>query len=105
MAQRQRDVERQRRAFSDRVRDLRTKAGLSQEALADVAALHRTYEGSVERGERNISLDNIYVMAKALGVPAASLLTADSASLRLGSGLPVGPGLSQAPRPPHDKGR
>ena len=75
MGQRSRDVNRHRRAFGDRVRELRSAAGLSQEALADVAGLHRTYVGSVERGERNISLDNIYALAKALKVPASSLLT------------------------------
>jgi transcriptional regulator with XRE-family HTH domain len=42
--------------------------------LADLAGLHRTYVGSVERGERNISIDNIERLARALGVTAASLL-------------------------------
>ncbi|PWJ47881.1 DNA-binding transcriptional regulator, XRE-family HTH domain [Quadrisphaera granulorum] len=63
-----------RRAFGLRVRTLREPLALSQEDLADQAGLHRTYVGSVERGERNISLDNIYRLAKALGVHPADLL-------------------------------
>jgi transcriptional regulator with XRE-family HTH domain len=58
------------------LRRLREGLGLSQEALADRAGLHRTYVGSVERGERNISIDNIERLAHALGVSAASLLEA-----------------------------
>lgn len=60
--------------FGSQVRALRTAAGLSQEALADRADLHRTYIGSVERGERNVSLGNLYALADALGVRVERLL-------------------------------
>jgi transcriptional regulator with XRE-family HTH domain len=48
---------------------------MSQEQLAELADLHRTYVGSVERGERNISIDNIEALAKALKKTCADLLT------------------------------
>lgn len=60
--------------FGLRVRSTRTAAGLSQEQLAHLAGLHRTYVGSVERGERNISLLNILTLATVLGVDAGSLV-------------------------------
>jgi transcriptional regulator with XRE-family HTH domain len=63
-----------RKLFSSRLRQLRQVKGLSQEELADVAGLHRTYVGSVERGERNISIDNMDCLAKALGVDITELL-------------------------------
>ena len=53
----------------------RAARGISQEQLADLAGLHRTYVGSVEREERNVSLDNIERLAKALGVDVSVLLT------------------------------
>lgn len=52
----------------------RQALGLSQEQLADKAGLHRTYIGSVERGERNLALGNVYALADALNVPVADLL-------------------------------
>ena len=53
---------------------MRTSAGLSQEELADRAGLHRTYISSVERARRNVSLENIFQIAEALGTTAARLL-------------------------------
>lgn len=64
----------QRKAFGARVRELRKEIGLSQEGLAHEAGLDRSYMGQVERGKRNITLDNIYRIAEALGVEAGSLL-------------------------------
>ena len=61
-------------AFGERVRELRLQRGLSQEALAERCGLHRTYIGSVERGERNVSLQNIVRIAHALDVAASGLL-------------------------------
>lgn len=55
---------------------LRERASLSQEALAHICGLHRTYVGSVERGERNVSLLNIQVLAGALNVAASELIRA-----------------------------
>lgn len=60
--------------FAESMRRRRLEAGLSQEALADRCGLHRTYVGSVERGERNISIDNMEAIAVALGCDPADLL-------------------------------
>ena len=54
--------------FAENIKRFRQKQGLSQEALADLAGLHRTYVGAVERGERNITLINANKIAEALGV-------------------------------------
>jgi transcriptional regulator with XRE-family HTH domain len=68
------------RAFGIALRLFRQRAGLSQDALADIAGLHRTYVGSVERGERNVSLLNIHVLAGALQISASELIrTAEEA--------------------------
>ena len=61
------------------LRLLRGERGLSQEALADLAGLHRTYVGSIERSERNVSLDNIQRLAASLDVTVARLLTEQAA--------------------------
>jgi len=55
------------------VRALRTNSGFSQEELAERAGVHRTYIGSVERGERNVSLVNLANIAAALGITLSKL--------------------------------
>jgi transcriptional regulator with XRE-family HTH domain len=62
-----------RNAFGKQVRELRQAQGYSQESFADVVGLHRTYIGSIERGEQNVSIDNIARLAKALKVPISTL--------------------------------
>ena len=54
--------------FGKNVRQFRLSQGLSQDALAEKAGLHRTYIGAVERGERNITLINAEKIANALGI-------------------------------------
>jgi transcriptional regulator with XRE-family HTH domain len=68
--------------FGANVRDLRVRAGITQEVLAERSGLHRTYVGSLERGERNVSLLNIYVLASALGCRPASLFDDGDTSQR-----------------------
>jgi transcriptional regulator with XRE-family HTH domain len=57
-----------------RVRDLRLALGYSQEQLAEQAKIHRTYVGSLERGERNVALINIVRLAEALEVDPSVLV-------------------------------
>jgi transcriptional regulator with XRE-family HTH domain len=59
--------------FGSRLRELRRERGLSQEAFAHEVGLDRSYVGGIERGERNVSLENICLIAAALGVPPAEL--------------------------------
>ncbi len=56
------------------IREIRLSLNLSQEKLADLCGIHRTYLSDVERGNRNISIDNIEKIAKALDVLPATLL-------------------------------
>ena len=62
-----------REAFGRQVRHLRYELDLSQEMLAERAGLHRTYVSSLERGQRNVGLDNILRLAKALDVAPGAL--------------------------------
>ncbi len=64
--------------FGRRVRQLRKAKGVSQEAFAHEIKIDRSYFGSIERGERNVSLDNICLIAKGLGVAPAELLRFDA---------------------------
>lgn len=73
-----------RKAFGDRVREARHGRTISQEELALRVGLDRSYIGQVERGERNISLENIYKIAEGLGVPPGSLISELNQSLDLG---------------------
>ena len=59
--------------FGNRVRKLRKSKGWSQEEFADQCGLHRTYIGAIERGERNVSLNNIHAIAKALDISVKDL--------------------------------
>ena len=59
--------------FGDRVRELRKTQGISQEAFAASCGLDRTYIGGIERGERNVALKNIEVIANALGISISQL--------------------------------
>ncbi len=61
--------------FGKKVREERLKQGLSQEKLAARAGVHRTYIGMIERAEKNITLENIEKVAKALKLNINELLT------------------------------
>jgi len=57
------------------IRTFREEKSLSQEEFADICGLHRTYVGSVERGERNVTLSTLEVFASVMGVSVPQLLT------------------------------
>lgn len=59
--------------FGQKIKELRMRMGLSQEALAERAFVHRTYIGMIERAEKNITLSNIKKIAKALNVSISEL--------------------------------
>ncbi len=64
--------------FGDRIRYLRTQENLSQEQLSYITGFHRTYIGMIERGERNISLTNMAVFAKAFKLTVDELIRFDN---------------------------
>ena len=61
------------RKFGERVRELRKSQGYSQESFAAACSLDRTYLGGIERGERNVVLRNILVIARTLGISVSEL--------------------------------
>lgn len=68
------DRERVLKKFGRSLADLRQQAGLTQEELAARSGLHRTYVGSVERGERNPTVTSVVAIAKGLGCPVSRLM-------------------------------
>lgn len=64
-----------RNILATNIRTLRSQLGVSQEELADLCGLHRTYVGAIERAERNVTLSTLEVFSKALGVSVPDLLT------------------------------
>ena len=75
-----------RQLFSQNVRKARLVKGLSQEDLAELASLHRNYVGGVERGERNISIDNMEKLARALGSTIAKLVPGSASAAKSSKG-------------------
>ncbi|MAM29804.1 MAG: transcriptional regulator [Flavobacteriaceae bacterium] len=69
--------------FGSRIRQLRTALKLSQEQLSFITGFHRTYIGMIERGERNISLTNIAIFAKAFDMTIDQLLKFDNSQVLL----------------------
>ena len=69
------NLESAQKKLGEVIRRKRVELGFSQEALADECGVHRTYMGSIERGERNISLLNILRVAKVLGMKTSDLLS------------------------------
>lgn len=69
-----------RKVLAENIRSLRAGRELSQEQLADLCGLHRTYVGAIERAERNVTLSTLEVFAKALGVSVSHLLNRNSSS-------------------------
>lgn len=68
------DDQRFLRRLGDRIRELRIARGLSQAELGERCELHRTFIGSVERGERNLAILNLRLIARTLRVPLSELL-------------------------------
>lgn len=60
--------------FGNKVRTERKKQNMSQEEFADLVGVHRTYIGMIERGEKNITLENIGKIANSLKIPISKLL-------------------------------
>lgn len=76
MGSRRKQVESARDRIARHMRARRDLLGISQERLAEMAEVHRTYIGSIERSERNVSIDNVERIAHVLGLDIVDLLAA-----------------------------
>jgi transcriptional regulator with XRE-family HTH domain len=63
------------KALGQRIRELRSEQGYSQESFADHCGVHRTFMGTIERGESNLSFSNLVKVAEGLGITLAQLLS------------------------------
>ena len=71
-----------RLTFARNIRMVRIHAGISQERMAAEAGLDRAFVGTLERGQRNVSIDNVELIAKAIGMPAHELMNPELPQLR-----------------------
>ena len=69
------EVEEILKVLGQRIRELRVKQGYSQESFADHCGVHRTFMGTIERGESNLSFSNLVKIARGLGITLARLLS------------------------------
>jgi len=63
------------KALGQRIRELRAKQGYSQESFADLCGVHRTFMGTIERGESNLSFQNLVKVSQALGITLSQLVS------------------------------
>jgi transcriptional regulator with XRE-family HTH domain len=63
------------KALGQRIRELRSKQGYSQESFADHCGVHRTFMGTIERGESNLSFSNLVKVSQGLGITLSELLS------------------------------
>jgi transcriptional regulator with XRE-family HTH domain len=69
-------------AFGRRLASLRAERGLTQEQLAHEAGLHRTVVGYIERGQRDVGISTVWLLAEALGVAPSEMLPSEPTSGR-----------------------
>jgi transcriptional regulator with XRE-family HTH domain len=87
------------KALGQRIRELRTERGYSQEGFADRCGVHRTFMGTVERGESNLSFHNIARVAVTLGVTLSALFAGLEARAQLMRTPPAGKPEGRGKRP------
>jgi transcriptional regulator with XRE-family HTH domain len=85
-------------ALGQRVRELRLKRGYSQEAFADLCGVHRTFMGTIERGESNLSFSNLVKVSKALGITLSQMLSGLERRAEALTKRPVASGASAPPK-------
>jgi transcriptional regulator with XRE-family HTH domain len=95
------------RALGQRIRELRTELGYSQEGFADECGVHRTFMGTIERGESNLSFENIAKVATTLGISLSKLFTdleIKAQELAVQSGATTTRRIPKKPLPPKKVG-